>query len=288
MIAGTLLGLTLAASPAPLPAPPERVLRVCADPDNLPFSNRRGEGIENRLAELVARELGARLETTWWPQRRGYLRNTLHAGRCDVVPGIASGVGGIGTTRPWYRSTYVFATRRRDRLSGLTLDDPRLRTLALGVQLVGDDGANTPPAHSLARRGLTGNVRGFPIYGEIARQPQAAIMQSLGRGEIDVALVWGPVGGYFASRVDAPVRVEPIEPWLDGPQWPMVFDVSMGVRREDVALRRELDRALARLAPRVRALLLEYSFPTAPEAGAAPASAPTTADGDAAGSATAK
>jgi mxaJ protein len=272
MMAGALLWWSLAAAPSPMPAPPQRVLRVCADPDNLPFSNRAGEGIENRLVELLARELGARVETTWWPQRRGYLRNTLNAGRCDVVPGIASGVGGIGTTRPWYRSTYVFATRQRDALDGLTLDDPRLRKLALGVQLVGDDGANTPPAHSLTRRGLVGNVRGFPIYGEIARQPQAAIMQALGRGDIDVALVWGPVGGYFASRVGTALRVEPVAPWLDGPQWPMVFDVSMGVRKEDVALRRDLDRALARLAPQVQALLTEYAIPVgADDAGAAAA-----------------
>jgi mxaJ protein len=269
MIVDVLLWWSLAAVPGPLPAPPERVLRVCADPDNLPFSNRAGEGIENRLVELVARELGARIETTWWPQRRGHLRNTLNDGRCDVVPGIASSAGDIGTTRPWYRSTYVFATRTRDRLGGLTLDDPRLRGLALGVQLVGDDGANTPPAHSLSRRGLTGNVRGFPIYGEIARQPQAAIMQALARGDIDVALVWGPVGGYFANRVGTPVRVEPVQPWLDGPQWPMVYDVSMGVRKEDVALRRELDRALARLAPRIQSLLVEYAIPLAAEPGVA-------------------
>lgn len=252
----------IAAAPPPLPPPPERVLRVCADPDNLPFSNRAGEGIENRLVELLARQLQARVETTWWSQRRGYLRNTLNAGRCDIVPGVASGVGGIGTTQPWYRSTYVFATREADGLHIASLDDPRLRRLRLGVQLVGDDGANTPPAHSLSRRGIHDRVRGFPIYGEIAREPQAAIMRALARNEIDVALVWGPVAGYFASRVGAPLRVEPIRPWLDGPQWPMVFDVSIGVRKEDVRLRRELDRALLALAPQIRQLTAEYAVPS--------------------------
>jgi mxaJ protein len=249
-----------AATPQP-PRPPERVLRVCADPDNLPFSNRAGDGLENRLVEMLAAQLHARVETVWWPQRRGYLRNTLNANRCDIVPGIASGVQGIGTTHPWYRSTYVFATRARDGLRIDSLDDPRLRRLRVGVQLVGDDGANTPPAHSLGRRGIVNNVRGFPIYGELAREPQAGILRALAAGEIDVALVWGPVAGYYASRVSAPLRVQPITPWLDGPQWPMVFDVSMGVRKQDVALRRELDRALRQLAPEVERLLTEFRVP---------------------------
>lgn len=245
----------------PLSPPPDRVLRVCADPDNLPFSNRAGEGLENRLMALLAHQLGARVETTWWPQRRGYLRNTLNAGRCDIVPGVASGVPGIGTTQPWYRSSYVFATRAADHLALASLDDPRLRRLRIGVQLVGDDGANTPPAHSLSRRGIVRNVQGFPIYGEIAREPQAAIVKAVADGGIDVALVWGPVAGYYASRISAPIDVRPVSPWLDGPQWPMVFDVSMGVRKQDVALRRQLDRALVSLRPQVRALLAEFGVP---------------------------
>ena len=241
-----------------------RVLRVCADPDNLPFSGRAGDGLENRLVALVAARLHARVETTWWPQRRGYLRNTLNAGVCDIVPGIASGVPGIGTTAPWYRSSYVFATRAADGLQIRSLDDARLRSLRIGVQLVGDDGANTPPAHSLSRRGIVSNVRGFPIYGEIAHAPQAAILRALARKEIDVALVWGPVAGYYATRVGVPLQIAPVEPWLDGPQWPMVFDVSMGVRKQDVALRRELDRALVELGPQIESLLRDYGVPPAP------------------------
>ncbi len=130
----------------------ERALRVCADPNNLPFSNRAGEGFENKLAELIAREQHARLDYVWWAQRRGYVRNTLNAGSCDLWPGVASSLEMLATSRPYYRSTYVFVTRTGDRLSGLTLDDARLRRLRLGVQLVGDDGSNTPPAEALARR----------------------------------------------------------------------------------------------------------------------------------------
>jgi hypothetical protein len=132
----------------------QRVLRVCADPNNLPFSNAAGDGFENRIVAVLARELGARVEYTWWAQRRGFLRNTLNAGTCDVVAGLASGMEGVRTTRPVYRSTYVFVTRATLAPPLSSLDDPRLATLKLGVQLVGDDGANTPPAHALARRGL--------------------------------------------------------------------------------------------------------------------------------------
>src|SRR5437868_9652847 len=139
----------------------ERILRVCADPNNLPFSNRAGEGFENRLAELIAREQHARLDYVWWAQRRGYVRNTLNAGQCDLWPGVASTLEMLATSRPYYRSSYMFVTRARDALNGLTLDDPRLRRLRLGVQMVGDDGSNTPPAHALARRNITANVHGY-------------------------------------------------------------------------------------------------------------------------------
>jgi mxaJ protein len=250
-----------------------RELRVCADPNNLPFSNRAGDGFENRIVALLARDLGAQLRYTWWAQRRGALRNTLGAGLCDVIPGMASNAGNSGTTDPYYRSTYVFVSRADRALDDLiSLDDPRLRTLRVGVQLVGDDGANTPPAQSLARRGITGNVRGFMVYGDYAvYAPQAAIVEAVADGAVDVALVWGPTAGYFAARSPVPLVVKPVQPWLDGPQAPMVFDVSMGVRREDRALRRELNRALARNRDGIAAILAGYHVPVLPMTAAAPA-----------------
>ena len=127
-------------------------LRVCADPNNLPFSNNRGEGFENRIAVLIARDLGTRVEYTWWAQRRGFVRNTLNAGSCDVILGVPTGYGMVRTTRPYYRSTYVFVTRRDRGLHISSLDDPALRTLRVGVHLIGDDYANSPAAHSLAPR----------------------------------------------------------------------------------------------------------------------------------------
>lgn len=246
-----------------------RVLKVCADPNNLPFSNAAGEGFENKLAELVAEELDAKLEYVWWAQRRGYVRNTLRAQECDLWPGVASQLEMLGTTRPYYRSTYVFLTRADRGLDIGSLDDPRLKDASIGVQLVGDDGANTPPSHALTRRGLVANLRGYTLYGDYATpNPPAAIVEAVDRGEVDVAVVWGPLAGYFARRADHPMTLTPVRPWLDGPQWPMVFDVSMGVRREDVELRQELDAILERRQSDVRRLLEAYGVPLVAEPGA--------------------
>ncbi|RAK50789.1 substrate-binding domain-containing protein [Phenylobacterium deserti] len=239
-----------------------KALRVCADPNNLPFSNRAGEGFENKLVELAAKELGRKVEYTWWAQRRGYVRNTLKDDRCDVWPGVATQVEMLATTRPYYRSSYVFLSRADRSLDIRSFDDPRLKTLTVGVQMIGDDAANTPPAHALARRGIIGNVRGYMLYGDYSQpNPPAAIVQAVDRGDIDVAVVWGPLAGYFASKAAHPMRLEPVTPWLDGPQWPMMFDVSMGVRREDAELREALDRVLERRAGEISRLLQAYHVP---------------------------
>jgi mxaJ protein len=253
LAAGLLLGAASAGA---------RELRVCADPNNLPYSNATGEGFENRIVQLLAQDLGATVQYTWWAQRRGFARNTLNAGLCDLIPGVASNVGMLGTTQPYYRSSYVFVSRA-DRELGLgSLDDPRLRALRLGVQLIGDDGNNTPPAHALARRGIAGNVRGYMVYGDYRDQaPQSAIFDAVAAGEIDAAIAWGPTAGYFAARQAVPMALAPVQPWLDGPQLPMVFDVSMAVRKDDRALRRELDRALERHRAEIGAILAEYHVP---------------------------
>ena len=244
------------------PVPGSRVLRVCADPNNLPFSNRAGEGFENRLVELVAREMGARVEYTWFAQRRGFVRNTLRAGRCDVIPGVPSSVELVLATRPYYRSTYVFVTRRDAGLALRSFDDPRFRTLRIGVQLVGDDGANTPPAHAFARRGVVGNLVGYTVYGDYAQpDPPARIVTAVARGDVDVAVVWGPLAGWFAPRQDVPLDLVPVSPQIDPPFLPFVFDIAMGVRRDDPRLRDELDAILVRRRAAVDSLLTEYGVP---------------------------
>ena len=275
MKTAALFMLVLCTASAPAARPPDASppaagvaapteLRVCADPNNLPYSNRDGTGLENRVVALLARELGLPVRYTWWAQRRGHIRQTLSASHCDVVAGVAASLPMLSTTRPIYRSTYVFLSRTDRRLGISSLDDPRLRELTVGVQLVGDDGANTPPAHSLARRGIVSNVRGYLVWGDYRDDaPQAAIVEAVDRGEVDVALVWGPLAGYFSQRSEHALEWRPVEPWLDGPQWPMVYDVSLGVRREDRALRRALDRAIEARRAEIDALVRDFGVPIA-------------------------
>ena len=240
-----------------------RELRVCADPNNLPFSNERGEGFENKIAELIADELGVTLSYTWWAQRRGFIRNTLNTGSCDLVTGTTNGIEMLRTTLPYYRSGYTFVTRQ-DGPKVSSLDDPILHNLRIGIQLVGEDGANPPPAEALARRGIVDNVRGYLVYGDYReRNPAAAIMDAVAQGEIDVAIVWGPVAGYFASRENVPLKVALVMPQNDGPRLPMVFDINMGVRRDDPTLRDEINSALSKLRPKIDAVLASYGVPRA-------------------------
>ncbi|MFL5122713.1 MAG: substrate-binding domain-containing protein [Microvirga sp.] len=241
----------------------DRVLRVCADPNNLPFSNEAREGFENKVVDLIAQDLGATVAYTWWAQRRGFVRNTLKAGLCDLVPGTPSNIETMRTTRPYYRSVYVFVTRA-DAPAVTSLDDPALREGKVGVHLIGDDGFNTPPAHALSRRGIVETVRGYSIYGDYAKpNPPARIVEAVASGEIDVAVVWGPFAGYFAPRQTVPLRVVPVTPQVDGPRLPMTFDIAMGVRRGDEAFRQEIDAILARRRPEIDAILAAYGVPRA-------------------------
>jgi mxaJ protein len=246
---------------------PARVLRVCADPNNLPFSNDREEGFENALARLLAREMGASLEYTWWAQRRGFFRNTLGAGLCDLVMGVPADFGLALTTRPYYRSSYVFVTRR-DGPRVRSLDDPVLRRVRVGVQLIGDDGANTPPAHALAARGIVANVAGYPVAGDYREaNPPARIVEAVASGEVDVAIVWGPLAGYFATRQRVPLDIAPVPPERDPAALRESFDIALGVRRGDEALRRELDAILVRRRSTVDSVLAAYGVPRADRAG---------------------
>ena len=265
-----LAGLALCAGTVPSRAD-ARELRVCADPNNLPFSNSQGEGFENKIVALIAKDLDATVSYTWWAQRRGYVRNTLKAGLCDLWPGVATGVDMLATTRPYYRSSYVFLTRADRGLDISSFDDPRLRTLTVGVQMVGNDAMNTPPAHALARRGITGNVRGYMLYGDYSQpNPPAAIVDAVAKGDVDAAVVWGPLAGYFAAKEPETLRVTPIQPEFDGPQWPMAFDISMGVRRGDAAFKQEIEHALQQDRGAIDAILAQYHVPLSPEAEGAP------------------
>jgi quinoprotein dehydrogenase-associated probable ABC transporter substrate-binding protein len=249
------------------PAHVAGVLRVCADPNNLPFSNQKLEGFENKLAELVAKETGETLEYTWWAQRRGFFRNTLKAGACDVVLGVPAGLEMALTTSPYYRSSYVFITRKDRNLDIKSFDDPVLRDLKIGVQMVGDDFSNTPPAHALTRRNIIQNVRGYTLYGDYSQpNPPARIIDAVAEREVDIAIAWGPLAGYFAKQSKVPLKLVPVSPQVDQPFLPFVYDIAMGVRRGDQELKEQLERVLDKRRTEIDRLLFEYGVPRVDEA----------------------
>jgi mxaJ protein len=249
-----LLGLAFSAGVS------ARVLRVCSDPNNMPFSNNHEQGFENRIASVLAEELGARLEYVWWAQRRGYVRNTIKAGTCDLYIGVPAAMDLLLVTKPYYRSSYVFVQKKGTaRIE--SLDSSALRKLRVGVQLVGDDYANTPPAHALARRGIINNVRGYSVIGDYSRpNPPARIIEALAAGEIDVAIAWGPMAAYFAHKQPVAMVVTPVRPTSDG-SLPFVFDISMGVRRGDQKFKSEVEAAIAKHRDEIRQILSEYGVP---------------------------
>ncbi len=265
-----VLAATLVIANGVIPAAfarPSRQLRVCADANNLPFSNQRGIGFENKLAEMLARDLGAELHYTWAPQRRGFLRNTLNAKRCDVVMGVPKDLDALLTTQPYYRSSYVFvygpgAPHIR------SLDAPGLHALRIGVPLVGDDGANPPPVLALASRQLIPNLHGYSVYGDYsADSPPSELIRALRRGEIDIALAWGPLAGYYAASSEPKLELAVIPESEAPPGLRFSFKMSLGVRRGDTALQAELNRWLIRRSKEIRALLRAYSVPILPLVG---------------------
>jgi mxaJ protein len=259
---GMLFAVAAISCSPPQPRVAARELRVCADPNNLPFSNSHREGFENKLAELIARDLNARVQYTWWAQRRGFFRSTLNAGKCDIVMGVASGFELALTTNPYYRSSYVFVTRDDRNLDVHSFDDPRLRKLRIGVHLVGDDGANTPPAHALSSRGVVGNVRGYMLTGDYSRaNPPARLIEAVSAGDVDIAVAWGPLAGYFAKVSNVKLRLVPVSPAIDLPFLPEVYDISLAVRRGDKQLRAELDAVLEREQGPIAAILTEFGVP---------------------------
>jgi mxaJ protein len=221
-----------------------RELRVCADPNDLPYSDRAGDGFENRIAALIAKDLGAQLTYYWLPQWRGYARKTLQQQRCDVIPGIAQADDSVLATAAYYRGTFAFVYAG-SRFPGLSsLDDPRLRDARIGVQVVGIDATPTPAARALARRGIVANVVGYPV-------------DAIADGTLDIGVVWSPQPGYFIVRRHFALDVVPIRGARDDPRFD--FAIAMGVRRGDVALRDALSASLARLTPKIDAVLREYA-----------------------------
>jgi len=244
---------------------PEGVLRVCADPDNLPYSHADGSGFENRLAELVARDLGLRLEYAWMPLRRGFVRKTAGAGLCEVFMGVPAGFERVMTTRPYYRSTYVFLSRTQPALA--SFDDPRLPRLHIGVQLVGNDLAATPPGHALAARGATANVEGFTIFGEGPAVQR--LVEGIAAGRLDAGVAWGPQAAWFAARAPVTIAIAAASPPPELARMPFEFSIAVGVKRGEKPLRDAIDAVLVKRRSDIDALLARYRVPRTDREGAA-------------------
>ena len=238
------------------------VLRVCSDPNNLPFSNEKQEGFENKIAELIARDMNLKLEYTWWAQRRGFVRNTLKSDLCDLIVGMPSSSELALTTAPYYRSTYVFVWRKDRGLNIHSFDDAALHKLRIGVQMIGDDFANSPPAHALTNRKIIQNVKAYSVYGDYAQpNPPAQVVEAVAKREVDVAIVWGPLAGFIIKQEHLPLTLAPVAPQIDLPFLPFVYDISMGLRRGDDAFKERLETILERRREEIRRILDDYGVP---------------------------
>jgi mxaJ protein len=254
-----LIALTIACLPVMVNA---AALRVCSDPNNLPYSNDRQEGFENKIADLIAKDLGVELTYFWFPQREAFFRRTLNAGVCDVVMGVPSGFNEAQLTRPYYRSTYVFITRRDRDLAINSFDDPRLRTLKIGVHILGEQNDSLPPVHALIKRGIVNNLVGFSIFGNLDEtNPASDLIRAVTDKKVDVAIAWGPLAGYFSRHSAIPLTITPVADEGKDPGLSFRFDIGIGVRENNAALRQRLDQELVRRRTDIEQILNAYGVP---------------------------
>jgi quinoprotein dehydrogenase-associated probable ABC transporter substrate-binding protein len=239
-----------------------KAFRVCADPENLPASNQKQEGYENKIAQLIATELGEPLRYVWWGQRRGFIRNTMNAtleeGRCDVVIAVPKEYDLVRTTKPYFRSTYVFVYPRDKGPQIKSLDDPALKKVKIGVHLLGDDYTNPPPVHELSKRGVVGNLIGFSTFYS-ADNPPSSIVDAVASGRVDVAIVWGPAAGMFVKASKVPLVMVPV-PSGTG-DLPFEFDMSMGVKKGNDTLFATLESVLEKKHAEILKILQDYNVP---------------------------
>jgi len=232
-----------------------KVLRVCADPRNLPFSNEKGEGFENKLAELFAEKLQKKLDYTFFPQATGFVRMTLSAHRCDVIMGFPQGDELVQGTNPYYRTAYALVAKPGSGLEDVaSLGDERLKGKHLGII------AGTPPATNMAVNGLMANAKPYPLMIDTRYDSSAgAMMKDLASGEIDAAILWGPMAGYYAKQANPPLHVTPLVNEKSGPK--LVYRIGLGVRSADQNWKRLLNRLIQENQPAINKILLDFGVP---------------------------
>jgi quinoprotein dehydrogenase-associated probable ABC transporter substrate-binding protein len=238
------------------------VLRVCSDPNNLPYSNRQQQGFENSIARLIASDMGMQVSYFWFPQREKFFRKTLDSGACDVVMGVPTGFEEADTTQPYYRSVYVFVSRRDRNLHIHSFDDPRLKALRIGVHVLGEQDDSLPPVHALTSRGIVQNLVGYSIFGNLSEaNPAADLITAVSNNDVDVAVAWGPLAGYFSQHSPVPIDLTPIDRDPIHPTLPFAFDIGMGVREGNTELRQRLNAELSRRHTEIEQILRSYGVP---------------------------
>jgi quinoprotein dehydrogenase-associated probable ABC transporter substrate-binding protein len=232
-----------------------KVLRVCADPRNLPFSNEKGEGFENKLAELFATKLQKKIDYMYFPQATGFVRMTLGAHRCDVIMGFPQGDDLVQGTNPYYRTAYALISKQNSGLEDVTaLEDARLKGKHIGIV------AGTPPATNMAVNGLMTSAKPYPLMIDTRVDSSAeAMINDLNKGEIDAAILWGPMAGFYAKKANPPLHVTPLVNEKTGPQ--LVYRIGMGVRRADQNWKRLLNRLIQENQPEINRILVDYGVP---------------------------
>jgi len=237
------------------------VLRVCADPDNLPASNQAGQGYEIKIAELIAQTWGWRVEYAWWPVRRGFFSRALNGRYCDVAITAPSGLDIAGVTGPYFRSAYFIVYRKDSGLDLSSLADTAFRRLRIGVHILNSDAENTPPAMAMSVFGVVGNLVGFPTNFSDIYRPED-IFRALG-DSIDVAIVWGPIAGFFVQQSKVPLVMQRVaEDTVQG--IPFVYSMGMGVRRRDTQFRDSLDAVIDQKRGDMEKILQSYNVPMLP------------------------
>lgn len=260
--AAAALLLLAVLAPAAAQTADETRLRVCSDPDNMPFSNLKEEGFENRIATVLAADLGLPLEYAWDAQYRGFVRRTLRAQECDVIMGLPAEFPGVKTTRPYYRTAYVFVSALDRSPPPASFDDPALRDASIGLQVLGMEGANSPPAAALAVRALAGNVVGFPVWGGPSDpEPQRRMIDAVADGALYVAVAWGPTAGWFGKPHGDRIALTPIFADARSPQMRFTWPIAVATRKSDGRLRDRLQAALDRHRREIRAILDDYGVP---------------------------
>jgi mxaJ protein len=242
---------------------PPHTFRVCADPDNLPATDDKLEGFDNKIAALMAKDLGDSVTYSWWPTRRGFVRNTLSASDCDVVFGVPKGYDLVLPTKPYYRAAYVAVTRSDRHLKIASLDDTVVKSLKIGVTQFGDDYTNTPPAQALGARGINRTVVGFTSFYSAENRP-GDIINAVAKGQIDMALAWGPLAGYFAKHSTVPLDLTVLPDTDRATGFPFVYELTLGVRRADRGLRDTLNMLIDRHHADIDAILHDYGVPGLP------------------------